>query len=376
MSSHVLCGLARHGHTIHAAAPTTEEKLKSGDKFAEDHPEINLERIIVPYFATSPDFLSPKKYRKTEGRQIREILTAKISGEKPDVMIIGRESFAWYVPDISLANSIPSVLLIQGGTTHGILQRTIPGKTAQELLEHFRKVTLIISVARHLISPLQKFGLQNIKVIQNAIDTRQFYPRPKDSGLLRELGILKEDTVIAHISNLKILKRPMDIIDSAQIALRRNSTLRYLIIGDGPLRQTMEEACRKYNISNRFIFLGWIDHPSVPGYLNLADVVVMPSEAEGLPLVYLEAQACGKLLLSSDIPAASEVIVPGETGLLFRKGDIQDMTDKILLAAGNPGLREEMGQKARLSLKNDSLEDMVNLYEDALRETVTQFRAS
>jgi glycosyltransferase involved in cell wall biosynthesis len=58
----------------------------------------------------------------------------------------------------------------------------------------------------------------------------------------------------------------------------------------------------------------------VPDYINLADVVVMPSEREGQSLVYLEAQACGKLIVASDIPAAREVITDGETGLLFERG--------------------------------------------------------
>jgi glycosyltransferase involved in cell wall biosynthesis len=56
----------------------------------------------------------------------------------------------------------------------------------------------------------------------------------------------------------------------------------------------------------------------MPDYINLADIVVMPSAAETQALVYLETQACARLLLASDIPGAREVIVDGETGLLFR----------------------------------------------------------
>ena len=52
----------------------------------------------------------------------------------------------------------------------------------------------------------------------------------------------------------------------------------------------------------------------------------MPSESEAFPLVYLETQACGRLLLASDIPAGREVVVPGDNGLLFRTGDVADLT--------------------------------------------------
>ena len=81
--------------------------------------------------------------------------------------------------------------------------------------------------------------------------------------------------------------------------------------------------------------------------MNLADLVVMPSEREGLARVYLEAQACGKTLIASDIAAAREVVIHGQTGLLFRMGDVQDMADKIVLAAGDPALREAIGTPAR-----------------------------
>ena len=85
----------------------------------------------------------------------------------------------------------------------------------------------------------------------------------------------------------------------------------------------------------------------MPRYMNLADLVVMPSEREGLSRVYLEAQACAKTLLASDIPGAREAVTHGETGLLFRRGDIDDLTEKTLLAAGDPALRARIGRQAR-----------------------------
>jgi hypothetical protein len=100
-------------------------------------------------------------------------------------------------------------------------------------------------------------------------------------------------------------------------------------------------------VIQRFRFQPFVDNAVMPRYMNLADLVVMPSEREGLSRVYLEAQACAKTLLASDIPGAREAVTHGETGRLFRRGDIDDLTEKTLLAAGDPALRARIGRQAR-----------------------------
>lgn len=141
-------------------------------------------------------------------------------------------------------------------------------------------------------------------------------------------------------------------------------------MGDGPLRGAIDETCRQKQISERFRLVGWVYYNRMPGYINLADIVVMPSEAEGLSRVYLETQACARLLLASDIPPAREVVEDGETGFLFRKGDINDLTAKTLLAAAEPELRAEIGRKARERVRAHDLKDAVTAYAHTLDEVV------
>ena len=164
---------------------------------------------------------------------------------------------------------------------------------------------------------------------------------------------------MAHASKLAPVKRPLDIVLAAERALPAEPRLLYLILGDGPLRAPMEEACAQRGITSRFRFAGWIDHATVPDHLSLADVVVMPSELEGQSLVYLETQASGRVLLASDIPAAREFIVDGETGLLFRKGDVGHLAHRMLEVAGNPSWRRAIGLRARRAAEAHALEGVV-----------------
>jgi phosphatidyl-myo-inositol alpha-mannosyltransferase len=94
----------------------------------------------------------------------------------------------------------------------------------------------------------------------------------------------------------------------------------------------------------------------------------MPSESEALAMLYLETQACERVLIASDIAAAREVIDDGETGILFRKGDVADLTAKILSVVGNRALRTEIGKKARQAAMSHSIDRFVTAYELMIRE--------
>jgi glycosyltransferase involved in cell wall biosynthesis len=242
------------------------------------------------------------------------------------------------------------------------------------LLQQYRKVKLIVTPAKHLAESLRQLGVHHTKTIPNAVDLHQFSPRPKNNALLRELAIRDDAVVVAHASNLKALKRPLDVVSSAQRALQQNPRLVYVIVGDGTCREVLEEACRERRISEYFRFVGWVDYDRMADYINLADMVVMPSEGETQARVYLETQACARLLLASDIPGAREVIVDGETGLLFRKGDVDDLTAKMLSAASDPELRTAIGRKARQRVQVHSLTDAVAIYIATLQEVIQQQR--
>jgi glycosyltransferase involved in cell wall biosynthesis len=317
-NSQLLVGCAALGHTVRALAPITAEALQSGDVFAAGHPGIGVTRYLVPSFENSPNLPASDSHRQLEGKQIQEVLPALITRQRPDIIIIGREAFAWYVPALASMYSLSCLLMVHGATTIGILTGTYPEALAQRLLAQYRKVDLIVTPAQHMAENLRQLGLNNIRVIPNAVDLQRFSPRPKNEALLQQLTIRDDDIVVVHVSNLKSLKRPLDIVSSAEKALRHNPKLVYVIVGDGPCREPMEDACRSSNISERFRFVGEVAHDRMPDYINLADIVVMPSAAETQALVYLETQACARLLLASDIPGAREVIVDGETGLLFR----------------------------------------------------------
>jgi glycosyltransferase involved in cell wall biosynthesis len=371
VAADLLPGFARAGHRVRAVAPITAEARSAGPSFAMRHPEIATTLYEVPLFETSPLDTPPSEaQRQLEGEKIVRIFGACVAAERPDIVVIGRESFAPHVSRLVRVHSLPAVLVFHGTMTFAILNGALPPAIARALVDEFRRVARTVVVAKHLIGPLEGLGIRNITAIPNPVDLLAFTPRAKNRALLRELAIPEAGIVVMHASNLKRLKRPLDVVDAAQRVLTHAADVTFLIVGDGPCRSELETACDEGGLRDRFRFTGWVDHDRMPDWLNLSDVVVMPSEAEAQSLVYLEAQACGRLLLASDIPGAREVTTDGITGLLFKMGVVADLAEKMLLAIGNPALRCRIGENARRSVGSHDTRLIVPRYEAVFRAAI------
>jgi glycosyltransferase involved in cell wall biosynthesis len=360
--SQLLVAFAERGHEIVAVGPITPAALASGDAFAARHPGVRVRRFPVPYFETAPNTPAADGYRRAQRDEIQAALSAVLAEDRPDLILIGRETFAWDIPQIARAHAVPCILRAAGSMTIGVFSGAFPDHLVADFLQQCRQMDAIVAPAQHLAGRMRALGVSHIRVIPNGVDLERFTPRPRDSELMRELGIASDAVVVAHVSNLKALKRPLDVIESAVRALRRHGPLRYVVVGDGPARVVMQAACERHGIAERVRFVGWVEYERMPAYINLADIVVMPSEDEAQARVYLETQACARLVLASDISGAREVIADGRTGLLFRKGDIEDLTEKTLFAAENREERLAIGRRARESAAGHSLDGAVRAY--------------
>ena len=369
----LLSGFAAAGHAVRVLSPFSAVDAASGDAFAAAHPEIAVTRFSVPFAEVSPNLPVSGEYRRVEREKINQLLPQLIEQDRPDLVFMGRETFAWDVPDVARHHAIACVLRTAGAMTIGLLQGTLPEADVRHLVTQYYKADRIICPAEHLAARLRATGLSNVTVIWNGVDTDRFAPRAKDPALMRRWSLTDADVVIAHVSNLKSLKRPLDMIDAAALAAH-DSRAQYLVVGDGPLRQTMEDACRERQLTERFRFAGWIDHDIMPAYLNLADIVVMPPEDEAQARVYLETQSCGRVILASDIAAAREVIADGETGMLFRMGDAADLAASMLRLVHDAELRVTIGRRARRRIAAHAMPTIIRAYLDVFAAVVARHR--
>src|ERR1051326_1137 len=172
--------------------------------------------------------------------------------------------------------------------------------------------------ARYLVEE-KKIPQQKVTVIQNGCDLSRFNRDHPPQGIKGSLKFAPDDPVLLLIGRLEPQKGHTLMLQAMPAILRQFPNARLLCLGDGALRSELEQQIASLGISQSVRMLGY--QPNVPDWLALADVVVLPSFFEGLPLVAIEALAAGKPVAATAVEGTPEVVMDGRTGLLAPPGD-------------------------------------------------------
>jgi colanic acid/amylovoran biosynthesis glycosyltransferase len=124
----------------------------------------------------------------------------------------------------------------------------------------------------------------------------------------------------------------------------RGLDLQCLIAGDGPEWGRLELLIRKNRLQDRLTLLGHVGRPQMDSLYRRADVVVLTSRSEGIPLVLMEAMARGRIVLAPAITGIPEIVIPGKTGFLYAPGELEDFVARIFF------LQERMRAEDRYAM--------------------------
>ena len=163
----------------------------------------------------------------------------------------------------------------------------------------------------------------------------------------RELGISLDAPVVGKIARLFPLKGHEQFLDAAPAIVEGSPTVRFLLVGDGVLRERLQDRARRLGILDHFVFAGLVGRERIPAMLAAMDVVVHTSLREGLARVLPQALAMGRPCVTFDLDGAPEVVVPGRTGFLVRPGDTSGLAAAVVQLLQDPALRQSMGQEGR-----------------------------
>jgi glycosyltransferase involved in cell wall biosynthesis len=134
--------------------------------------------------------------------------------------------------------------------------------------------------------------------------------------------------------------------------LTSRAEINFLIGGDGPLQNWLEEYMSRANLNTRIKLVGWIPHDELPDHLNQTKLLVLPSYTEALPNIILEAMACGTPVLSTAVGAIPDIIRNGETGFIMQDNSPDCIARDIVRALEHPGL-EQITDRARTLVKSE-----------------------
>ncbi|NTU69130.1 MAG: N-acetyl-alpha-D-glucosaminyl L-malate synthase BshA [Chlorobiaceae bacterium] len=204
-----------------------------------------------------------------------------------------------------------------------------------------------------------------IEVIPNFVDTSVFRRMPVRET--RELLGIDGGMVVIHISNFRPVKCIGDVLAVfANIRARVPSTL--LLVGDGPERNGAEAWVREHGLGDSVRFLGKIDD-LVP-LLSLADLMLMPSNAESFGLAALEAMSSGVPVVATDVGGFPEFIRHGVDGFLHAPGDIEAMSLSAIALLEDDGMWQRCSAEAVKQARQFDTALLVERYESFYRKLI------
>lgn len=208
--------------------------------------------------------------------------------------------------------------------------------------------------------------LQNkkIKVIHNAINIEEFAKsRVNKSRKKKELGIDIEKTVITTVGRLTKQKGQIYLIKAADQILKAGIDAEFLIIGEGELRQNLENLTKDLHLEDRIHFLGVRE--DVNELLGISDIFVLPSLCEGFGIVIIEAMAAGVPVIASNIDGIKEVIEDKKTGLLVPSKSPKEIANGVIYLLESTKKVQSMTKRASEKVKKKfSIDRMVKEYEN------------
>lgn len=196
-----------------------------------------------------------------------------------------------------------------------------------------------------------------IQVIPNFIDFDRFNKQPRDH--FKKAIAPNEEKILVHTSNFRKVKRVPDVLEIYRI-VASSIPAKLLLIGDGPERVAVEEACRNCEICSDVTFLG--KQEAVEEILSIADLFIIPSETESFGLAALEAMACEVPVISTNTGGLPEVNIDGLTGFTSDIGDTKKMGADALKILKHENLAQFKKQAKAHALKY-KLENILPLYE-------------
>lgn len=209
-------------------------------------------------------------------------------------------------------------------------------------------------------------------VIPNGIPTEMFTPDVETRRRVRRsIGASPQAIVLIHVGRFAAVKNHEMLVRAfARLPSSESAPLELWLVGDGELRETIQQQVHALGVENRVRFLGV--RSDVPDVLRAADVFVFPSRWEGNPLSVLEAMAAGLPVVATAVGGVPELVEDGVSGILVPNEDLEGLTAAMLRMVQHPDLREQIGRAARCrAVERFDIQQTVRAYE-ALYEEILQ----
>lgn len=338
--AYLVRGLARRGHDV--GVTCIEERGYLGEKLAEEGHRIT----VVPAPGVKTNFYSPS-------------LASWFRDSKPDVVHV--HSGAW-LKGVTGARQgrVPRIVF----TLHGIYPVEpwyvpIFGRIASRRTDHG------VAVSETLREYLIRRGMKraHTSVIPNGVDCDRFRAQPDRGRALREeLAIPADAFVVGTVSRLHPVKNQALLLEAFDRARRELPGSLLLLVGEGELRDELEQRAKQLGMNDSVRFLGFSADPSA--LYHVFDLFVLSSLIEGTSMSALEAMSSGVPVLATAVGGTPELLGNGAYGELVPTRDATALSEAIIDLAKAPARRSDLAHAARNRIETMySFDRLVQSYE-------------
>lgn len=266
-----------------------------------------------------------------------------IKEEKPDI-IHAHYATSYGVIGALIKGSIPLFLSVWGSDIYIFPKKSNLHKFI--LRFSLNKANKIFSTSYAMKEETLKYIDKNIDVIPFGIDIDKFHQIKKNDLLIDDLsGSIVIGTVkgLEKVYGIEYLIRAFEII----IENNQDLSIKLVIVGKGNEKKNLENLVKELKVEQYTIFTGYIDPSKVVEYHNLMDIEVFMSESESFGVSVLEASACEKPVIVSNVGGLPEVVEDSKTGFIVESRDYEKLADYLQLLIDNEEMRINIGKRGR-----------------------------
>ncbi len=310
---------------------------------------VNLDGVEVTYvpFVNVPLRFSCGLHSRLV-RRTAESVVDRIHSEFPFDLIHAHRVFPTGHAGLGLGRrfGVPLIVSAVGSDIH-THPRRLSG-VRERARETLQKCAGALSVSRALAEEMRELAGAplSVRVIYRGVDVDHFAPvdPPVPLVLRRRLGLPEDGVGIAYVGHLGRAKGLGELLEGFRTLATRVPDVWLALVGDGPFREGLSRRVDELGLVGRVIFAGARPHGEVADWVNASDLFVLASYNEGLPNVVLEAMACARPVVATDVGGTGEAVVDGETGILVPPRVVKPLAQALESLVASPSLRLSMGQ--------------------------------
>jgi len=238
------------------------------------------------------------------------------------------------------------------------------------------KIIVINNQMKQIIKKMHHLCEDQLEIIFVGLDLKELDVKKSKKELRKEFSIPENQFVLLSVGR-HVPRKKFDLVIKAVSEIKKLKpalNIKYVLIGDGQKTQYLKNLTKQLNLESQIEFLGSCDLEKRNKFYKLSDIFLMPVETtinriEGFGIVFLEVNYYNVPVIGTATGGILEAIVDGETGLLIKTNDLNDLVEKILYLYENENVRKKMGEKGHNRVINEYswqkiVDDYIRVFEN------------